>query len=152
MFTSFLSSDNALLTNRLGRVQPALQALKLSTREDYTAQLTSLVNDVVNQDYQMLELVPITAGTPGIVGDPETNLTRLNQDCGDMAAEIERLENNASVLYNLVPSRRRKQNSPALGGRGAGVHVLLLGGSSSPRGPGRGVPGMPPHGPKPEKP
>jgi hypothetical protein len=79
----------------------SLQSLQLSTREDYLAQLTSMVNQALNEDYQMQELVTITPQTPGIVGDPTTNMTRLNQDCGDIADEIGRLEDNASVLYNL---------------------------------------------------
>ncbi len=102
MFTSFTDTSDCLLVNRLGRIMPALQALTLSTREDYIAQLTSMVNRVLNQDYQMQELVTITAQTPGVVGDPTTNLEQLNEDCGDIADEIGRLENNASVLYNLA--------------------------------------------------
>jgi hypothetical protein len=105
----------ALLTNRLGRVQARIRALSLFTKEDYVAQLTSLVNGVINQDYAMQDLITISPGTPGVVGDPVTNMLRLNDDCGDMADEIGRLENNASVLYNLVPSRRHIQNSRARG-------------------------------------
>lgn len=101
MFTSFTDTNDCLLVNRLGRVLASLQALQLSTREDYLAQLTSMVNQVLNEDYQMQEPITITPQTPGIVGDPTTNMKQLNQDCGDIADEIARLENNASVLYNL---------------------------------------------------
>ena len=101
MFTSFTDSNNALLVNRLGRIQAQIQALGLSTVQDYTAQLISLVNKVINTGYQMQELITISAQTPGVVGDPTYNMLSLNEDCGDIADEIERLENDASTLYNL---------------------------------------------------
>jgi hypothetical protein len=102
MFTSFSNTDDALITNRLGRIQSQIASLQLSTLEDYVAQLTSLVNQVINADYQMTEPAYITAQTPGFVGDVVSTLLNINNDCGDIADEIQRLENNASVLYNLT--------------------------------------------------
>jgi hypothetical protein len=101
MFSSFNSVEDCFITNRLGRIQPQITALQLSTLEDYIAQLTSLVNKVVSEDYQMQPLVSISAQTPAVVGDVVTNLLNINNDCGDIADEVERLENNASVLYNM---------------------------------------------------
>lgn len=102
LFSSFTSEEDCFITNRLGRIQTAIAALNLSTREDYIAQLTSMVNLVINEDYQMQELINISSQTPAIVGDPTTNMTLINQDCQDIADEIARLENNSSVLYNLT--------------------------------------------------
>ena len=53
MFTTVTDPNNSLLVNRLGRIQAQIQALSLSTREDYMAQLISMVNKVINSGYQM---------------------------------------------------------------------------------------------------
>ena len=87
--------------------------LRLATREDYLAQLTDLVNQVINADYQMQPLITITPETPGVVGDVVDNFTRLNDDLGDIADEVSRLEDNASVLYNLAASGCSERSSPA---------------------------------------
>ncbi len=100
MFNSFASTENCLITNRLSRIQPQITALQLSTIEDYIAQLTSLVNKIVSEDYQMQSLSPIASQTSAVVGDIVTNLLNINNDCGDIADEVERLEDNASLLYN----------------------------------------------------
>lgn len=50
----------------------------------------------------MQPTVSITRQTPADVGDFVLNMLSLNQDCGDIADEISRIEDNASVLYNLA--------------------------------------------------
>ena len=101
MFNSFLDSNNKLLVNRLARAQAAILALSLSTKEEYLAQVTSVINRVINIGYSMQPLITIAGATPAVVGDPVTNLLRVNQDAADIAAEISRLEDDASTLFNL---------------------------------------------------
>src|ERR1035441_1873005 len=55
----------------------------------------------------MQSLVQV-APRPAIVGDLTQNLTLLNQDAGDIAAEMLRVEDNAAALYNLAAT---SQNS-----------------------------------------
>jgi hypothetical protein len=106
MFSSFLDSNNKLLVNRLARAQAAILALSLSTKEEYLAQITSIVNGVINNGYAMQSLIKIAPATPGVVGDPVSNLLTLNDDAADIAAEIDRLEDNASTLFNLSAASR----------------------------------------------
>jgi hypothetical protein len=77
VFSSFIDANDKLLVNRLGRIQAQILALNLVTKEDYVAQLTSLVNRVLNLDYAMQPLTSITAGTPGIVGDIIASFQKL---------------------------------------------------------------------------
>lgn len=108
MFSSFLDSNNKLLVNRLARAQASILGLSqtLSTKEEYLAQVTSLINRVINQGYGMQPLITLGAETPGVVGDPISNMLTLNDDATDIASEISRLEDNASVLFNLSAASR----------------------------------------------
>jgi hypothetical protein len=106
MFSSFLDSNNRLLVNRLSRAQAQILALKLSTKEEFLAQTTSIVNMVINTDYMMQSLIPITPAAPALVGDPVSNLLTLNDDASDIADEISRLEDDASTLFNLCAASR----------------------------------------------
>jgi hypothetical protein len=106
MFNSFLDSNNKLLVNRLGRAQAKILGLSLSTKEEYLAQVTSIINAVINIGYGMQPLVKIAASTPAVVGDCTSNLETLNEDAADIADEISRLEDNASVLFNLAAACR----------------------------------------------
>lgn len=106
MFNSFLDSNNKLLVNRLARAQAAILGLSLSTREEYLAQVTSIINKVINTGYGMSPLITIAGETPAVVGDPISNLLTLNQDATDIASEISRLEDNASTLFNLSAASR----------------------------------------------
>jgi hypothetical protein len=106
MFSSFLYSNNKLLVNRLARAQATILGLSLSTKEEYLAQITSIINGAINTGYGMQDLISIAAQTPGVVGDPITNLMRLNDDAADIAAEINRLEDDASTLFNLSAASR----------------------------------------------
>jgi len=101
MFNSFLDSNNKLLVNRLARAQASILALSLSTKEEYLAQVTSQINRVINIGYEMQPLIQIAAATPAVVGDPVSNLLTINEDTADIAAEIGRLEDDASTLFNL---------------------------------------------------
>jgi hypothetical protein len=108
MFSSLLLDPNdSVMADRLTRLQNQLRALQLSTREDYQAAVYSLVNAVLNLGDNMQPLVPVYP-KPAIVGDLTQNLTLLNQDAGDIAAEIVRIENSAADLYNLAAT---SQNS-----------------------------------------
>ena len=102
MFNSFLDSNNKLLVNRLARAQAKILALSLSTKEEYLAQVTSLINREVNTGYAMQDLKQIAAATPAIVGDVVGNLLAINDDASDIADEISRLEDDASTLFNLT--------------------------------------------------
>jgi hypothetical protein len=102
MFNSFLDSNNKLLVNRLARVQAQILALSLSTKEEYLAQVTSLINRVINTGYAMQPMTTIAPATPAVVGDPVENLLTLNDDAADIADEISRLEDDASTLFNLT--------------------------------------------------
>src|SRR6202042_1246940 len=94
------------LVNRLARAQAQILGLSLSTREEYLAQVTSIINGVINIGYGMSPLITIAGETPGVVGDPISNLLTLNLDATDIAAEISRLEDNASTLFNLSAASR----------------------------------------------
>ena len=108
MFSSLLlSSDDSVIADRMTRLQDSLRALSLSTREEYQAAVYSLVNRVLNLGDNMQSLVQV-APRPAIVGDLTQNLTLLNQDAGDIAAEMLRVEDNAAALYNLAAT---SQNS-----------------------------------------
>ena len=57
-----------------------------------------MVNTVLNLGDNMQTLTQIRS-KPAIVGDLSQNLTLLNQDSNDIAAEILRIENSACLLY-----------------------------------------------------
>ncbi len=102
MFNSLLlDSNDSVIADRLSRLQDSLRSLTLSTREDYQAAVYSLVNTVLNLGDNMQTLIQVRS-KPAIVGDLTQNLTLLNQDSNDIAAEILRIENSAGDLYNLA--------------------------------------------------
>lgn len=102
MFSSLLlDSNDSVTADRLSRLQDSLRALQLSTREGYQAAVYSMVNAVLNLGDEMQTLENVRP-RPAIVGDLTTNLTRLNQDSTDIAAEMLRIESNAGDLYNLA--------------------------------------------------
>ena len=102
MFSSLLlDSNDSIISDRLSRLQDALSALTLSTREEYQASVYSMVNAVLNLGDNMQTLTQLRS-KPAIVGDLTTNLTLLNQDSNDIAAEIIRIENSIGDLYNLA--------------------------------------------------
>jgi len=102
MFNSLLlDSNDSVIADRLSRLQDSLRGLTLSTREEYQAAVYSMVNTVLNLGDNMQTLTQIRS-KPAIVGDLSQNLTLLNQDSNDIAAEILRIENSAGDLYNLA--------------------------------------------------
>jgi hypothetical protein len=102
MFNSLLlDSNDSVIADRLSRLQDSLRGLTLSTREEYQAAVYSMVNTVLNLGDNMQTLTQIRS-KPAIVGDLSRNLTLLNQDSNDIAAEILRIENSAGDLYNLA--------------------------------------------------
>ena len=98
----FTSTSNAILQNRLTRLQSTLRALSYSTRQDYAAAVYSALNQVLLLGYNMVPLNKIQGGQPAIVGDFQNNLTILNNNAQDVVAEVEALEDQTSELYNLV--------------------------------------------------
>lgn len=101
---SLLSEDpkNALVRDRLMRLLDEIRSLKLSTREEYQAEVFSRVNRVLGLGNSMQALAAITAEGPAVVGDLTLNLLRLNQDATDIAGEILHIEDSAAQLYNLA--------------------------------------------------
>ena len=88
MFNSLLlDSNDSVIADRLSRLQDSLRGLTLSTREEYQAAVYSMVNTVLNLGDNMQTLTQIRS-KPAIVGDLSQNLTLLNQDSNDIAAEI----------------------------------------------------------------
>lgn len=100
-----LTSD-AVTANRLARLQDTLRSLEISTREEYQAEIYSLVNSVLNLQGKMQPLLPVRGGSPAAVGDLTGSLTRLNLDATDLAAELLAIENQAGDLYNLTATQQ----------------------------------------------
>lgn len=98
----FTDPGNAILKDRLSRVSQNLRNLKLSTAEDYQAQVYSTVNAVLSLGESMTPLVPIGSEGPAVVGDAATNYTILNNDAEDIANELLRIEDAAASLFNLA--------------------------------------------------
>jgi hypothetical protein len=109
MFSSiFDDPKNELLRNRLERLADEIAALDLPTREEFLAEVYSRVNQILAIGTDMRPLFPVTAEGPAVLGDIIENFDRLNQDGGDVAGFLLRIEDLAARLYNLAAS---SQNS-----------------------------------------
>jgi hypothetical protein len=97
----FTDPDNELLKDRLARVQERLRQLDFPTREEYQAEVFSQVNAVLARGTNMSPLSPVAGEGPAVVGDVATNTDILNQDAGDIAKELLRIEDAAARLFNL---------------------------------------------------
>jgi len=104
----FTDESNAILVNRLARVSSALRALTLSTAEAFEAQIFSDVNAVLSLGEVMTPLHPVGAEGPAIVGDVIDNYTILNNDAGDISAELLRQEDDAASAFNLSASSQNQ--------------------------------------------
>ena len=94
--------ENELVRDRLGRLLGDIRVLKLSTREEYQAEVFSRVNGILALGNHMRPLLPVTAEGPATVGDVTENFARLNQDAMDIASQMQRVEASAAQMYNLA--------------------------------------------------
>ena len=102
MFSQTVATvQNQLIQTRLARVLPQIKTLQLTTREDYLAQVTSLINSVLNTGNHMQKLKPVIQG-PATVGDITGNLGILNQDAIDLVGVLGALTDNTFQLANLA--------------------------------------------------
>lgn len=102
MFNALLSPEfNALLERRLQNLESYARSLKLTTREEYLAALTSEVNRVLNQGNAVAGLFPVPNQGPAKAGDVTDNLVRLNDDGSAIVAGMLELERDAARLFNL---------------------------------------------------
>ena len=101
---SILRDDpqHELVRNRLERLLGEIRALRLSTREEYQAEVFSRVNGVLALGNHMLPLVPIPAEGPAVVGHVSENFGRLNHDALDIANQLLLVESSAAQMYNLA--------------------------------------------------
>ena len=96
--------QDALIQNRLQRCAQALRQASFSTREDWQAEILTQCNTVFGSAGSMTPLQLPAAATPAVIGDITGNLSLLNQDATDVAAELLSAENVAGVNYNMAAS------------------------------------------------
>lgn len=104
----FTNPNNALLQDRLARVQNTVRNLVYYTAEDYQAAVTSAVNAVLSLGYAMTPLQPVIAQGPALVGDAGNNFTILNNDAQDIENEILRIEDSSASLFNLAAASQNQ--------------------------------------------
>lgn len=91
-----------IILNRLARLQNVLRNFVAYTQVDYQAQVYSTVNHILNLGNKMTPPFSFAKETPAIVGDITANLSNLNNDGQDIAAEIVAVETQIAQFYNLA--------------------------------------------------
>lgn len=104
----FTDPNDAILKDRLSRISADLRGLKLSTVEDYQAEVYSAVNAVLDLGIAMTPFNPIAGEGPAVVGDVAANFTILNNDAADIANELLRIEDGAGSLFNLAATAQNQ--------------------------------------------
>lgn len=104
----FTNPNNALLQDRLARVQNTVRNLVYYTAEDYQAAVTSAINSVLSLGYAMTSLAPVIVEGPALAGDAGANFTILNNDAQDIENEILRIENSSASLFNLAAASQNQ--------------------------------------------
>lgn len=102
----FTDPNNSLLRDRLNRISQQLRNTKLSTAEDYAAEIYSSINSVISLGLSMTPLKTIEG--QGIVGNVIDNYTSLNNDSQDIANEILRIEELAANAFNKAASSQNQ--------------------------------------------
>ena len=90
-----------IILNRLARLQNVLRSYVAYTQVDYQAEVYSAVNGVLNLGNSMTPPYLFAKGTPALIGDVTTNLSNLNNDGQDIAAEVSSIETLIAQYYNL---------------------------------------------------
>src|ERR1035438_8070723 len=105
MFTEvYDTSCSELMNARIRQAITCLRGLQFATREEYQAEVYSLLNGIVNLGDNMTPLATIQREGPAKIGDIENNLIILNNDAQAIVAEILDAENQAASIYNLFAS------------------------------------------------
>lgn len=91
-----------IVLNRLARLQNVLRNFVAFTQVDYQAKVYSEVNKVLNLGNKVTPPFGFAKETPALIADITNNLSNLNNDGQDIAAEVTSVENQIAQFYNLT--------------------------------------------------
>jgi hypothetical protein len=94
-------NQNEVFQYRLEQARQNISNLKLSTKEEYQAEVVSQLNQLMTLRGQAMPLRQIVAETPALIGDIQENLDILNGDVRAVSAQLLATEQNAAGLLNL---------------------------------------------------
>lgn len=102
MYSDLYSKNwNQIFQYRLDAIRQKISSLQYPTKEEYQADVVSMLNTLIRFQDQMQPLLGITRETPALIGSIQDNLDLLNGDVSAIAAQLLDTEQTAAGLLNL---------------------------------------------------